>query len=126
MTLAGFNDCAPILTTCFPKRKREKLRFRKRNLFAASDRLRVKICNLFDELHHQAALWLVDNYDLILIPSFETSEMAQRGQRKLRSKSVRMLLSFAHFRFRHISDLESLADREAGHGGKRSVHQQDL
>ena len=102
----GKNDFGGIQRLCahldhlLSKAKREKLRFRKRNLFAASDRLRVKIRNLVDELHHQAALWLVDNYDLILIPSFETSEMAQRGQRKLRSKSVRMLLGFAHFRFR--------------------------
>ena len=104
----GKNDFGRIQRLCahldnlLSKAKREKLRLRKRNLYAAAARARVRIGSLIDELHHQSARWLVDNFDLILIPSFETSEMAQRGQRKLRSKSVRMMLTFAHFRFRQF------------------------
>ena len=104
----GKNDFGRIQRLCahldnlLSKAKREKLRLRKRNLYAAAARARVRIGSLIDELHHQSARWLVDNFDLILIPRFETSEMAQRGQRKLRSKSVRMMLTFAHFRFRQF------------------------
>ena len=41
-------------------------------------------------------------FDIILLPTFETSEMARRGARKLRSKSVRSMLTYAHYRFRQF------------------------
>ena len=80
----------------------KRLRFKRRNLQQAIDRMRWKISNLVDELHHQVARWLVDNFDLILIPSFETQDMVLRGKRKLRRKSVRNLLTFSHYRFREF------------------------
>ena len=104
----GKNDFGRIQRLCahldnlLSKAKRARQRLQKRNLYAASNRIRIKIINLVDELHHQAARWLVDNYDLILIPSFETKEMSGKSKRKLRAKSVRMLLTFAHFRFRQF------------------------
>ena len=79
--------------------KLERRRLAKRNKYRAASRMRVRIGNLTDELHHQAARWLVDNFDVILLPTFETSDMARRGARKLRSKSVRSLLTYAHYRF---------------------------
>jgi putative transposase len=72
---------------------------RKRRLKLAENRMRHRIRDLIDELHWKSARWLVDNYDIILLPSFETSQMACAG--KLRSKSVRMLMSFAHYRFQN-------------------------
>ena len=75
---------------------------RKRNLRKAADRMRVRITNLINELHHQAARFLVGNFDLILLPTFETSDMVQRGKRKIRSKSVRSMLTFAHYRFQQF------------------------
>ena len=50
--------------------------------------------NLIDELHHQAARWLADHFDSILLPAFETSEMVLRGARKLWAKSGRSMLSY--------------------------------
>ena len=82
--------------------KLEKKRLAKRNKYRAADRLRARIRNLIDELHHQAARWLVDNFDVILLPTFETQDMTKRGARKLRSKSVRSLLNYAHYRFRQF------------------------
>ncbi len=82
--------------------KLEKKRFAKRNKYRAADRMRLRIRNLTDELHHQAARWLVDHFDILLLPTFETSEMVLRGARKLRSKSVRNLLSYAHYRFQQF------------------------
>ena len=79
--------------------KLERRRLAKRNKYRAASRMRVRIGNLTDELHHQAARRLVDNFDVILLPTFETSDMARRGARKLRSKSVRSLLTYAHYRF---------------------------
>ena len=71
----------------------------KRRMRKAARRIIIKIQNLINELHHKAARFLVDNFDVILLPTFETSEMTKRGSRKIRSKTVRNLLSFAHYRF---------------------------
>ncbi len=82
--------------------KLDTRRLGKRNKYRAAARMRVRISNLIDELHHQAASWLVDHFDLILLPTFESSDMARRGARKLRSKSVRSLLTYAHYRFQQF------------------------
>ncbi|GBF79223.1 transposase [Aphanothece sacrum FPU1] len=65
----------------------------------ACDRLRTRIRNLIDELHHKIARFLVDNYDVILLPTFEVSEMVLKNSRKIRTKSVRQMLSWSHYRF---------------------------
>ena len=61
--------------------------------------MRWKIRNLVDELHNKTAKFLVDQYDLILLPTFETQKMSARAGRKLRAKSVRSMLTFAFYRF---------------------------
>ena len=68
----------------------------------AQARMRWKIKDLIDELHHKAALFFVRNFDVILIPKFETSQMSRRMTRKIRAKSVRSMLTFAHFRFQEF------------------------
>ena len=72
---------------------------KRRNKLRAAGRMRLRIENLVQELHRQAARFLVDNFDVILLPTFETSDMVKRGRRKIRSKTVRNLLSLAHYRF---------------------------
>ena len=72
---------------------------RRRNMRRAAGRIRVRVENLIAELHRQAARFLVDKFDVILLPTFETSEMVERGRRRIRSKTVRNLLSLAHYRF---------------------------
>ena len=76
--------------------------FRKMRLKRACSRMRWRIRDLIDELHKQTARWLVDHYDVILLPTFETQDMVLRGQRCLRRKSVRSLLTFAHYRFKQF------------------------
>ena len=61
--------------------------------------MRIRIENVIAELYRQAARFLVDSFDVILLPTFETSEMVERGRRRIRSKTVRNLLSLAHYRF---------------------------
>ena len=72
---------------------------RRRNMRRAAGRMRIRIENLVRELHRQAARFLVSSFDVILLPGFETSEMVERGRRRIRSKTVRNLLSLAHYRF---------------------------
>ena len=66
----------------------------------------VRIQNLINELHHKTARYLVDNFDVILLPDFKTSGMVTRSQRRIRSKTVRNLLSFAHQRFRNFPETQ--------------------
>ena len=76
-----------------PSRKR-------RNMRRAANRIRLRIENLVRELHRRAARFLVNSFDVILLPTFETSEMVERSRRRIRSKTVRNLLNLAHYKFK--------------------------
>ena len=72
----------------------------RRALRKAANRIKVKIRNLIDELHKKVAHFLATNFDIILLPTFETQQMTKRGARKLRTKSVRQMLTLSHYRFK--------------------------
>jgi len=72
----------------------------RRALRKAANRIKVKIRNLIDELHKKIAHFLVTNFDIILLPTFETKQMTKRGARKLRKVSVRQMLTLSHYRFK--------------------------
>ena len=72
----------------------------RRALRKAANRIKVKIRNLIDELHKKVAHFLVTTFDIILLPTFETKQMTKRGARKLRTKSVRQMLTLSHYRFK--------------------------
>ncbi len=74
----------------------------KRRIPKAARRMVIKIQNLISELHHKTARFLVDNFDVILLPTFETAQMSKKGSRKIRSKTVRNLLTFSHYRFKEF------------------------
>ncbi len=83
------------------KLTKAKCRQKKRMKLAAT-RLRGKIKNLVDELHKKTARFLVDNFDVILLPTFETSQMASKAKRRIRSKSVRQMLTLSHYKFKQF------------------------
>ena len=85
--------------TLYARATREKRPLR-RALRKAANRIKVKIHNLIDELHKKIAHFLVTNFDIILLPTFETKQMTKRGARKLRKKSVRQMLTLSHYRFK--------------------------
>ena len=101
-----------------PSRKR-------RNMRRAANRMRLKIENLVQELHRQTARFLVDNFDVILLPGFETSEMVERGRRRIGSKTVRNLLSLAHYRFKLFIRHKAAEAGAIVLDVKRSLHDQD-
>lgn len=72
----------------------------KKRLKNAATRLRGKIKYLVDELHKKTARFLVDNFDVILLPTFETSIMSKKAKRRIRSKSVRQMLTLSHYKFK--------------------------
>ena len=73
---------------------------RRRRMRRAQDRMRQRIHNLVDELHWKVARWLTNNYQVILLPIFETHDMTRRAGRRIRSKTARMMLSLRHYEFK--------------------------
>jgi putative transposase len=59
-------------------------------------RAQAQICyhirNLVDELHRKAALWLVKNFDVIIIPPFNGGEMGRKIRRNIGAKTVRKIV----------------------------------
>ncbi|WP_347278268.1 transposase [Limnothrix sp. FACHB-1088] len=72
----------------------------KRRLKKAADRLRSKVQHLVKELHHKTARFLTENFDVILLPSFESSQMVSKSRRKIKSKTVRQMLTLSHYQFK--------------------------
>ena len=70
----------------------------RRNLKRVSQRLRWKIKDLISDIHHKFAYFLVTNFETVLIPTFETSQMVT----KLYSKVARSMLNWAHYRFKQF------------------------
>ena len=98
----GHGDFTKLFRLCLGlddliSRTSKTVRQQKRRMHKAQARLRNRIGDLVDELHWKACRFLTSNFDVILLPSFETQEMACRG--KLRSKTVRSMLGFQHYRF---------------------------
>ena len=87
------------LDNLLSRRDREKSKRRKSALSDAASKVRLKIDNLISELHWKVAKFLTDNFDVILLPTFETQQMVVKTARKLRKKSVRSLLTFSHYKF---------------------------
>jgi putative transposase len=73
---------------------------RRRSMRRAAQRMRVKIRDLIDEVHKQVAHYLTRNYCLIFLPTFETSDMVAKVRRKIKSKTARAMLTWAHYRFK--------------------------
>jgi putative transposase len=79
---------------------KESNKKRRRSMRRAAHRMRVKIRDLIDEAHKQIAHYLTRNYRLIFLPTFETSDMVARAKRKIKSKTARAMLTWAHYRFK--------------------------
>ena len=58
-------------------------RKQKRRRHEAANRLRIRIRNLVDECHIQVAIYLTSHYKVILLATFETSQMVVISKRKL-------------------------------------------
>lgn len=74
-------------------------RKQRRRMRQAAHRMRNKIRNLIDEAHKQIVHYLTDNYRVIFLPTFETSQMVAKVRRKIRAKTVRSMLTWADYRF---------------------------
>jgi len=59
----------------------------------------LKIKNKTTEIHPKLALWLCENYRVILLPEYETSKMSKKMERRISKRSVRMMCRWRHFSF---------------------------
>ena len=82
-------------------------RTRRRLLRNRVPRLETKIKNRVKDLHCKTASWLCRNYECVLLPTFQTHQMAKRTAnrddgttRKLNNKTARMLLQWSHYKFK--------------------------
>jgi putative transposase len=87
-------------------RKFKRLRYKLR---MAMERVRTRIVNLRKECHKQVAAYLAKNYSVIYLPTFETSQMVVKKSRKLKSKTARAMMTWAHYQF--AQTLEHLCNR---------------
>jgi putative transposase len=60
------------------------------------------IKNKVKEIHRKLAVWLCENYKVILIPTFESSRMVRRADRKIRGVTARSMLTWSHYSFRQV------------------------
>jgi putative transposase len=74
----------------------------KANLNRAISKLRKRLENLRDDFHRKTASWLTKTFDIIVLPKFNTHLMARKGERKIGTKTVRGLMTWAHGKFRQI------------------------
>lgn len=63
------------------------------------DRISARIDDQVSDLHKRVAFDLVSNYDTIICPPFETSQMVAKEDRRLRKSSVRQMQSLGHYQF---------------------------
>lgn len=81
------------------KKDLENNKRKKRNLYRNIGRLRLKIKSLVDELHWKCINFLVRNFKVIILPTFETSEMVSKDGRKINKSVVRAMQSYRFYEF---------------------------
>jgi len=69
------------------------------HLKRAADKLQERIVRLVDDAHHHLANFLCDNFEVVLIPRFATSQMVRRVGRRIGRNTARQLQTWAHYRF---------------------------
>jgi putative transposase len=65
-------------------------------------RLRAKVRNLVDEIHHKFANFLTREFETILIPKFNVQQMVGRENQTIGPQTRRSMLTWSHFRFRQF------------------------
>jgi len=83
-----------------PDRKTQAFSDKMRFFAKCVNKLRNRIEDLTDDLHRRVAYDLVTKNDVILLPIFETKDMASKQDRKISSKTVRSMLGLAHYKFK--------------------------
>jgi putative transposase len=74
---------------------RKRHRYRK----AFLKRLR-NVKNRIKDCHRKVVKYLVDNFDIIIVPIFHSKDMCNRDRRRINSVTVRNMMGWSHYKFR--------------------------
>lgn len=83
-------------------KQKEKRSDWKRHYQKKIDRIRARISDRINDLHKRVSYDLVQKYDVILLPSFDTKQMTNKEATKkkdIKSKTVRGMLGLSHYKF---------------------------
>jgi putative transposase len=64
------------------------------------DKLKSKKDDVLLDLHNRLAYDLVQKYDVIFLPTFETQKMSKKQGRRIRRRTTREMLSLGHYEFK--------------------------
>jgi len=74
-----------------------KSRYRMRRAWR---KMQWRIRSLVDEVHKKMVRFILANYAVVLLPTFESKDMVLRAKRKICSKTARALMTWSHYRFK--------------------------
>lgn len=76
---------------------------KRRRMRKAMARMQERIQNIVNDLHRKLARWLCEHYSVILIPKFETQQMARKilngRRRRIGREIVRRMMAWSHYKF---------------------------
>lgn len=73
---------------------------KRRRMYEAASRLRRKIKRIVTDLHYTVIGWLCRKYGSIILPTSDFTDACRKAKRKIRSKSVRALMTWSFAKFR--------------------------
>ena len=94
------------------QKDKHKRWYLKRAYYRTHRKLKDKV----KECHRKLALFLCENYRVVLIPKFDVSRMVKKANRKINKKTVRSMYTWSHFSFR-----QSLLEKAKEHPWCRVV-----
>ena len=95
-----FNKCLLIdrLQSKLSKESKKRARYRlKRTIY----RMYQRIKSMVSDMHHKISKWLSENYNEVLLPKFEISQMTSK-QKRISSKTTRAMLTWSHYKFKML------------------------
>ena len=92
-----------IAKNVFIKRKKSKKRlnkkYKKYKLEKQCAKLRTKAKHIVQDLHWKTANHLTKEFQIILLPTFNTKNMSNKKKRKIRKTTARLMLGLSHYDF---------------------------
>jgi transposase len=70
-------------------------------------KMKCKITDIIKDFHHKVSKHMCQQYHLILLPKFRTSEMTEKTERKISKHSVKQMVTWSHYKFKGIIQSKS-------------------
>lgn len=69
-----------------------------------------RVQNVVTDVRNKSVKHLCEKYDVVFVPSFETSKMVNRAKRRINGKTSRGMMTWSHYKFKEL--LKTTALRE--------------